>query len=401
MPRLVYEHRVSREREDICVQLLEVWVEVCHLLELRRADERKVCRVEDHNEPLPPEVRELHGARIVLVKRLELVVWDSLANPYARAVLAVGVVEIPAVFTIITLLFLCHSPGFVRSTYDTIRVLSVTMTDPLPIICVAGPTASGKSARAIELAQELNGEVISVDSRQVYRMLDIGTEKISEREMQGIPHHLIDIRDPRETYSAGDFARDAASLIEDLRAQGKRPILAGGTHFYFDALLYGLPEGAPKNEEMRTFLEARSEADLMEEIKQRDPRRAERIDPMNKRRLVRALEIINEHGQVPERNRSVPRYEVEWVILNPERDELRERITKRLEEAFARGLVEEVRTVRAYVGDERLNELGLEYRVIGEYLRDERNEDSLLPVLSSKLWHFARHQKAWLRKLTA
>ena len=274
------------------------------------------------------------------------------------------------------------------------------MTDPLPIICVAGPTASGKSARAIELAKELNGEVISVDSRQVYRMLDIGTEKLSQGEMQGVPHHLIDIRDPRETYSAGDFARDAASLIEDLRTRGKRPILAGGTHFYFDALLYGLPEGAPKNEEMRTSLETRSEADLMEEIRGRDPRRAERIDPMNKRRLVRALEIINEHGQVPERDRSVPHYEVEWVILNPERDELRARITKRLEEAFARGLVEEVRTVRAYVGDERLNELGLEYRVIGEYLRDERSEDSLLPILSSKLWHFARHQKAWLKKLS-
>lgn len=306
--------------------------------------------------------------------------------------------EIAAVFAIITLLFLCHSPGFVRSTHDTIRVLPVAMTDPLPIICVAGPTASGKSARAIELAKELDGEVISVDSRQVYCMLDIGTEKITKEEMQGIPHHLIDIRDPREIYSAGDFMRDTTSLIEELRARGKRPILAGGTHFYFDALLYGLPEGAPKNEEMRMALEARSEADLMEEIRVRDPRRAERIDPLNKRRLVRALEIINEHGHVPERDRSIPRYEVEWILINPERDELRARITKRLEEAFSRGLIEEVRAVRAYVGDERLNELGLEYRVIGEYLRDERSEDSLLPILSSKLWHFARHQKAWLRR---
>jgi len=275
------------------------------------------------------------------------------------------------------------------------------MNDPLPILCVAGPTASGKSARAIELALEHNGEIISVDSRQVYRMLDIGTEKLSVPEMHGIPHHLIDIRDPKETYSAGDFAHDAAQLIEDMRSRGKRPILAGGTHFYFDALLYGLPEGAPKDEELRASLEARSEADLMREIQERDPRRAERIDPMNKRRLVRALEIINEHGAVPERDQKTARYTVEWVILNPDRDELRERIERRLVDALARGLIDEVRRVREYVGDTRLNELGLEYRIIGEYLRGEREENSLLATLSSKVWHYARHQKAWLRKLAS
>ncbi len=273
------------------------------------------------------------------------------------------------------------------------------MDDSLPLICVVGPTASGKSARAIELAKEHDGEVISVDSRQVYRMLDIGTEKISTEEMQGIPHHLIDILDPKETYSAGDFVHDAAALIKDIESRGKRPILAGGTHFYIDALLYGLPETGPRNEELRNELEARSEAELMQEIKERDPRRAERIDPQNKRRLVRALEIIHAHGTVPERTTLTPSYEVEWHILNPERDELRARIETRLEQALARGLIEEVRTVRAYVGDVRLNELGLEYRIIGEYLRGERDEDSLLPTLSSKLWHYARHQKAWLRKL--
>lgn len=273
------------------------------------------------------------------------------------------------------------------------------MDDSLPLICVVGPTASGKSARAIELAKEHNGEVISVDSRQVYRMLDIGTEKISTEEMQGIPHHLIDILDPKETYSAGDFVQDATALIKEIESRGKRPILAGGTHFYFDALLYGLPETGPRNEELRSELEAKSETELMQELQKRDPRRAERIDPQNKRRLVRALEIIHAHGLVPERTLT-PHYRVEWHILNPERDELRPRIETRLESAFARGLTDEVRTVRAYVGDDRLNELGLEYRVIGEYLRGERDEASLLPTLSSKLWHYARHQKAWLRKLS-
>ncbi len=273
--------------------------------------------------------------------------------------------------------------------------------DPSPIICVAGPTASGKSARAVALAQELDGEVISVDSRQVYRMLDIGTEKTTEEEMQDIPHHLVDICDPKEPYSAGDFVRDAARLIDDMRARGKRPILAGGTHFYFDALLYGLPENTPQNPQLREDLEKRPVASLMEELRARDPRRAERIDPMNKRRLVRALEIIDAHGHVPEREQAEPRYAAEWVILNPERDELRERIRVRLEKALASGLVEETRKVREYVGDARLNELGLEYRIVGEYLRDERSEESLLPTLSSRVWHYARHQKAWLRRLAA
>lgn len=271
--------------------------------------------------------------------------------------------------------------------------------DPPPILCVAGPTASGKSARAVALAKEFDGEVISVDSRQVYRMLDIGTEKTTSEEMEGIPHHLIDIRDPKESYSAGDFVRDADRLIEEIRARGKRPILAGGTHFYFDALLYGLPEATEPDAALREALEQRSERSLFEEIQERDPRRAERIDPQNKRRLVRALEIIATHGHVPVRETADARYPIEWVILDPERDELRARIEARLARALESGLVEEVRRVREYVGDERLNELGLEYRIVGEFLRDERSEESLLPALSTKVWHYARHQKSWLRKL--
>lgn len=268
-----------------------------------------------------------------------------------------------------------------------------------PIICVVGPTASGKSAKAVALAHERNGEVISVDSRQVYRMLDIGTEKTTVEEMDGIPHHLIDILDPKESYSAADFVRDATKLIEDMRSRGKQPILAGGTHFYFEALLYGLPETKEVDPELRATLEALPTSELVRLIQEQDPRRAERIDLQNRRRLVRSLEIIAEHGHVPERHTDTPLLDVEWVIINPERDLLRERIGLRLESAFARGLIEEVRQVRKYVGDDRLNELGLEYRVIGEFLRGERDEDSLLPTLRTKLWHYARHQKAWLRKL--
>ncbi len=265
------------------------------------------------------------------------------------------------------------------------------------ILCVAGPTASGKSARGIEEALTRNGEIISVDSRQVYRTLDIGTEKITSAEMRGVPHHLIDIRDPKESYSAGDFVEDASRLIGEITARGKLPILVGGTHFYFDVLINGLPR-IPENQKLRTTLEQLSTEELFSRIKAKDPERAQALDPKNRRRLVRALEIIDSKGKVPIRP-STPAYDVEWIVINPPEEELRTRIKTRLESALSRGLIEEVRRVREYVGDTRLNEFGLEYKVIGEFLRDERTEASLLPALASKLWQYARRQKAWLRKL--
>lgn len=270
----------------------------------------------------------------------------------------------------------------------------------IPIICVIGPTASGKSGRAVELAKKQGGEVISVDSRQVYKTLDIGTEKITAGEMQGVPHHLIDIREPEDSYSAGDFVTDASRLIENMHERGVVPILAGGTHFYFDALINGLPSSLPKNEEFRALQEAKSDEELFAEIELRDPQRALTLDPKNRRRLIRALELIETHGSVPERT-STHLYDVRFEILLPEREELRAKISARLKDALSRGLVEEVRKIRERVGDTRLNELGLEYRVVGEYLRGERSEESLLPALESKLFQYARRQEAWIRKLTS
>lgn len=270
------------------------------------------------------------------------------------------------------------------------------------ILCIAGPTASGKSARAVSEAQMRGGEVISVDSRQVYRGLDIGTEKISLEERQGVPHHLLDIRDASDPYSAGAFVKDATRLIAEITARGGLPILAGGTHFYFDALLFGLPADIEHDERLRAELEALTTTQLFDRIAIRDPRRARELDPHNRRRLIRACEIVEAIGSVPERPREPdPAWRVEWIVINPERDELRARIDARLEAAFGRGLVAEVERVRASVGDERLEELGLEYAVVGEYLRGERSEASLIPTLSAKLWHFARRQKAWLRKLAS
>lgn len=274
------------------------------------------------------------------------------------------------------------------------------------ILCIAGPTASGKSSRAVEealargrLPAGRQGEIISVDSRQVYRGLDIGTEKILAPEMRGVPHHLIDIRDVSVPYSAGDFVQDARRLITEILARGNLPILVGGTHFYFDALLKGLPLGTDMNTALREELEHLSDEELYARIRSKDARRALALDPHNRRRLIRALELIDAHGEVPTRTPTTS-YATEWIIIDPPREELRTRIDTRLASALERGLVGEVRLVRESVGDARLAELGLEYRVVGEYLRGERTEASLLPTLSAKLWQYARRQKAWLRKLT-
>ena len=222
--------------------------------------------------------------------------------------------------------------------------------------------------------------------------------------MCGIPHHLIDIRDPKENYSAGDFVEDATRLIKEITARGKLPILVGGTHFYFDALVHGLPAKIDPDPRLREELEKLSTILLFVRISRLDPRRAAELDPKNRRRLIRALEIIEVHGKVPERKKSA--YEIEWIILDPPPEELKKRIETRLRNALAHGLVDEVRRVREYVGlpgqdDTRLDEFGLEYRVVGEYLREERSEESLLPALVAKLSQLARHQRAWLRKLRA
>ena len=288
------------------------------------------------------------------------------------------------------------------------------------ILCIAGPTASGKSSRAVEeallrgrLPAGRQGEIISVDSRQVYRGLDVGTEKITDEEMKGVPHHLIDIRNPAENYSAGDFVQDATRLISEITARGKLPILVGGTHFYFDALLSGLPMGTDANPALREELEKLSTEELATRVAELDPRRAAELDPQNRRRLIRALEIIASLGSVPPRKQievrlqsglksnfnPTPTYDVEWIVIDPPREELRARIDARLKSALDRGLIDEVRRVREKVGDARLDELGLEYKIVGEFLRGERTEDSLLPTLSAKLWQYARRQKAWLRKL--
>ena len=197
------------------------------------------------------------------------------------------------------------------------------------VLVIVGATASGKTALAVRLAKQFDGEIISADSRQVYRQLDIGTAKVTNEEMQNIPHHLIDVADVSETYTAADFVQAGKAAIADITARGKLPIIAGGSFFYVDLLLgrATMPEVAP-NPQLRAKLEKMSVDDLYAELRERDSARAATIDPQNKRRLVRALEIVATLGTVPKIPSAEP-YNTLCLGLERSKEALRERITKR------------------------------------------------------------------------
>ena len=265
---------------------------------------------------------------------------------------------------------------------------------------IVAPTASGKTALSIKLANECNGEVISSDSRQVYRKLDIGTEKVTKEEMAGVPHHLIDVADPETVYTATDFARDGQTAITDITARGNVPIVAGGTFFYVDALLgrTQVPE-VPPNPTLRAELEQLSTEDLYAKLQDLDPQRADTIDPHNHRRIMRSIEIATALGHVPTLPPATAKYDVLMLGIETPREVLRERIRARAEQALTRGLIEETKQLLADgITRERLSEIGLEYRIIMEYIDGDLTDEQLIQKLEEKNWQYAKKQLSWLQR---
>lgn len=269
------------------------------------------------------------------------------------------------------------------------------------IIVIVGPTASGKTSLAIDIAQMCGGEVISADSRQVYRDLDIGTEKVSIAEMQGVPHHLIDIIDPEETYTAADFKRDAKKAIGEISNRGHIPIIAGGTFFYIESLLGGhmLPE-VPPNENLRKELEQKTNTELYKLLEEKDPERAKTIDPHNTRRLIRALEIAEALGTVPQREEAESFYDAYVIGIDIEKEVLKERIGTRLNDTLTKGLIEETqKLLERGLEKERLNEIGLEYRVVLQHIESKIDVEKMQNILEQKLWQYAKRQRTWLSNM--
>lgn len=265
---------------------------------------------------------------------------------------------------------------------------------------VLGPTASGKSALAVALARKWNGEVISADSRQVYRGLNIGSGKITKKEMRGVRHHLLDVASPRSVFTVAQYQKRARAAVKKILARGKLPIITGGTGMYIDALIHNweLPAVKP-NPDLRKKLEKKSAAELFEELKQTDRERASIIDPHNKRRLIRALEIIHATGKPVSRLGKGSPYDVLKIGIRLPDKELKTRIERRLLARLHSGMLNEVKKLRAQgLNVKRLDDFGLEYRYASRYLRGMINKKELFETLKKEIWRYAKRQMTWWKR---
>ncbi len=276
------------------------------------------------------------------------------------------------------------------------------------IIVILGPTASGKSNVAVSLAKKFNGEIISADSRQVYKGLDIGTGKITKKEMKGVKHHLLDVTSPKKRFSAADFKILSTEAIVKIVNKNKTPIICGGTGFYIDALLGDkqIPE-VPPNEKLRKQLEKKSVGELLEILKKLDPERAENIDAKNPRRLIRAIEICKIIGKVPLFNpkkqnfsgQANLKYEVLKIGIKMEEKELKSRINKRLEKRIEQGMIIEAKKLHTQgLTYKRMRELGLEYRALADSLDNKISKKVMIERLQKEIWHYAKRQMTWFKR---
>lgn len=270
------------------------------------------------------------------------------------------------------------------------------------VIAVVGPTASGKTKLAIELAHKLNGEVISADSRLVYKGFDIASAKPTLEEREGIPHHLIDIVEPEFNYSAGNYVEDAKKAIEDILSRDKTPIVAGGTGLYFRILLenYNLPN-VETDYELRAKLEKRSREDLLKELENVDKPTFEKVKDANLRRIIRALELIilikKPLSEI--QLEKEPEYEVEWQMPKiPSREWLYDRINKRVDVMVEMGIIEETKNLIAKHG--RIGNIvdTIGYKEILTYLDGEATLEEALDKLKQHTRNYAKRQLTWFRR---
>jgi tRNA dimethylallyltransferase len=278
------------------------------------------------------------------------------------------------------------------------------MNPPLPkLVVVLGPTASGKSALGIALAQRFDGEIVSADSRQVYRGLDLGTAKVTPEERALVPHHLLDVVDPRQVYTVAQYQRDAIIAINAILERVHQPFLVGGSPHYIQAVVDNLeiPHIAPQPE-LRAQLESHPLAELLAQLEELDPQSVSTIDRNNPRRVIRALEVCLVSGRPfsQQRRLAEPLYCSLLLGIEWPREVLYQRIDARVDERIRQGMVLEVqRLLNEGVSHERLEALGLEYRYISRLLRGEfKSEDEMVRKLKYAIHDFTRRQLTWFRR---
>jgi tRNA dimethylallyltransferase len=269
-------------------------------------------------------------------------------------------------------------------------------------IFIAGPTAVGKSEIALSLAQKIGGEIISVDSMQVYRGLDIGTAKPDAATRKKIPHHLIDVCDLAEPFDAAKFVQLATRAVAEIQSRNKTPIFCGGTGLYFKAYLDGLGNAPPANSQLRAELEAAPLDQLLDELRRCDPATYEKIDRKNPRRIIRALEVIRTTGRPFSAQRA------DWPSLPPRpslhlltrsADDLRRRIDARVDEMFRKGLVEETRELlKRGLAENKTAMQAIGYRQVVEHLRGEHTLAQTIELVKIRTRRFAKRQLTWFRR---
>jgi tRNA dimethylallyltransferase len=278
----------------------------------------------------------------------------------------------------------------------------------MKLVAVVGPTASGKSALSLAIAEAFDGEVISCDSTAVYRGLDIGTDKLALDQRRGIPHHLIDVVEPTEVYSAARYGVDAAAAAADITARGRLPIVVGGTGFYLRALVRGMFPGPGRNEALRSRLnrvaDRRGVESLHRWLTRVDPPSGQRIQPRDRKRLVRALEVYLLTGKpltahFAETISPAGAVETLTIGVTVPRPQLLERVSRRVDEQFDRGVVDEVRGLVARGVPLSAHALtGLVYRQVVEHLHGVRDLESTRELVVRENMRYAKRQLTWFRK---
>ena len=268
------------------------------------------------------------------------------------------------------------------------------------IIVILGPTSSGKTGLSIKLAKKFNGEVVSADSRQVYKGMDIGTGKVTKKEMAGIPHYLLDVANPKTRFSVAQYQSLALKAIKDIQKKNKIPFLVGGTGFYIQSVADGIiiPEVKP-DWKLRKRLEKMTNEQLFAKLKILDPRRAESIDRNNPRRLIRALEIVLRSKRPVMPLLKNTRFEVLFLGIKRDQRELKTLIGKRLLKRLNEGMMDEVKQLhKSGVSWTRLEELGLEYRYVAQYLQSKLKYDEMVIKLQKEIEHYAKRQMTWFKR---
>ena len=279
---------------------------------------------------------------------------------------------------------------------------------PLFLLVIVGPTAVGKTKIGIELAEKLGGEIVSADSRQMYRSMNIGTAKPSPEDMQKIPHHMIDVVNPDEEYTVADYACGAHAAIKSISEKGKIPVMVGGSGLYIRAVIDGIFPGPGSDMKIRGKLEIEAKenglASLYGRLCKVDPAASHRIHPRDMRRIIRALEIYEITGKPisllqEEGKKKEPEYKTVMIGLNRPRKELYRRIEERVEEIFQHGFIEEVKTLLGKGYEESLISMeALGYREVVMFLRGKTSIDLVKRKVKQNICHYARRQLIWFRK---